>query len=237
MSLYPIFSPAAGLTEYPSISSEHSRWRADQGITTATGVSQWDDISTVGDGDNNWVQGTGGSQPSYNASGSPAGDGSLTFDGSNDSMRVASGMASYGQPLHFFMVAKQISYTATDAFANAVNNSYFGIRNNGASPNVSQDATGGSYSNHVSMTLGTWFLLQAFFSGANSFMRLNDAAIEDDDDPGTGNAATQMRLAAEDDGTNTANIEIAEFVFFTAEVTSTDLTTLMAYFSDRYGLF
>ena len=223
---------------YPTISNEHSRWRADQGVTTSGGsVSQWDDISLVGDGDNNLVQGTGANQPSHSATGGPAGDGSITFDGSNDDLLVASGMASFAQPLHFFLLVKQLSYTASDFLLNGTNAADYAIRCNGPTDKIAQDATGGSYSNHVVMTSGTWFLLDSFFSGANSFQRLNNGSKVDADNPGTGNSATQIRLGSEDDGTNEVHMEIAEFVFFTAEITGSDLTTLMAYFSDRYGLF
>ena len=223
---------------YPTISNEHSRWRADQGVTTSGGsVSAWNDISLVGDGDNNWAQGTGANQPTHSTTGGPAGDGSITFDGSNDDLLVASGMASFAQPLHFFLLVKQLSYTASDFLLNGTNAADYAIRCNGPTDSVAQDATGGSYSNHVVMTSGTWFLLDSFFSGASSYQRLNNGTKESGENPGTGAAQTRMRLCAEGDGGNEGNFEIAELVFFTAEVTGADLTALMAYFSDRYGLF
>jgi len=233
-----LLSGAGGAAAYPAISSEHSRWRADQGITVATGVSQWDDISLVGDGDNDFVQADTAEQPSYNATGGPAGDGSMTFDGSNDHLRISSGMASLGQPLHYFLLAEQISFTATDVWIQAGPDSrYQTVRNNGASPKVSQDATGGAYSNHVSMTLGTFFLLDSFFSAGSSYQRLNNGSKVSSGNPGAGLSDTDLSFGAEGNNSNPTNFEVCEFIIFSAEVTGTDLTALMAYFSDRYGLF
>ena len=87
------------------------------------------------------------------------------------------------------------------------------------------------------MTVGTFFLLDSFFSGASSHQRLNNGSEVTGGNPGTGNNITGYRLGCEWDGSNDTPMDLCEFIIFTAEVTGGDLTALMAYFSDRYGLF
>ena len=53
----------------PSVSNALQLWlRADLGTTIATGVSQWNDQSQIGDSNRNVVQATGGQQPTLNSS-------------------------------------------------------------------------------------------------------------------------------------------------------------------------
>jgi hypothetical protein len=206
-------------------------------------VSVWADISAVGDGDNDLVQAATANQPAYDATGGPAGDGMITFDGSNDQLKCPSGMATWNQPAHYFLLVKQISFVSTDVWVAEENSQHNAIRNNGTTDQVAQTANGsGHYSNHVVMTSGTFFLLDSFFSGASSHQRLNNGSVVEgtgvaSGNPGSGSDNDFMVLGGENDTSNAANIDVCEFVFFTAEVTGGDLTTLMAYFSDRYGLF
>ena len=78
-------------------------FRADTGITEATGVSNWvDQVS----GSTELVQSTTANQPSYDATetvGTLADAGAMTFDGVNDSL-IGTSVTSVNQPYHIFIV-------------------------------------------------------------------------------------------------------------------------------------
>lgn len=85
-------------------------YRADQGITIATGVSQWNDLSGQG---RHLVQATTTKQPPFSASGGPNGTPYVgSFDGTDDFLR-----ATYAQtaPEHHFVVAMPSATDETSA--------------------------------------------------------------------------------------------------------------------------
>lgn len=81
-------SSGGGRLLLPSdISGLYTWYRSDQGITIATGVSQWNDLSGNA---KHLTQATGANQPAYNATDSNFNNHpSLTFDGSNDYLSAA----------------------------------------------------------------------------------------------------------------------------------------------------
>lgn len=73
------------------LGSAIKQWvRADQGITTATGVTNWADLSGNG---NDFQQATGINQPAFEAAGFN-GRPSVLFDGTNDVMTCSSSLAA-----------------------------------------------------------------------------------------------------------------------------------------------
>jgi hypothetical protein len=239
MSLYPIFSPV-GAAPYPSISTEHSRWRADaENVTIVTGVSVWADISLVGDGDNDLVQATTAEQPVWSATSGPNSTAGITFDGSDDGLVCASGMASIDTKWHFFMIFKNISQTGLDVQV-AISNTKDPMRGHeSGTDDIAQHLGGASYANHVTCTDGTWFLYDSFIyeSSTTSAARLNNGTAVTGEAPGSIGAWTGLRLGRAWNDADEANMACAEFIIFTDQVTGSDLTALMAYFSDYYKLF
>ena len=88
------FSPAslAGIAHW---------YRADQGITIATGVSQWNDLI----GTAHLIQSTGANQPAYNAT--DAGyNGQATVQSTATNMFLVSGAAAMTQPCSVLVVGQ-----------------------------------------------------------------------------------------------------------------------------------
>lgn len=77
-----------------------SWWRADQGTTIATGVSQWNDLSGNA---HHMLQATGTKQPALSASGGPNSQACIVADGSNDVMKAS---WTQNQPISIYIVCK-----------------------------------------------------------------------------------------------------------------------------------
>ncbi len=105
LGVLPVIGQWAGQNMIPAAILA-ARWRADQGTTIATGVSQWDDMSGNG---HHQIQATGSKQPALALTGGPNGTACITADGSNDVMRAA---FTLNQPIAIYLVAKY-----TNAFA------------------------------------------------------------------------------------------------------------------------
>lgn len=75
------FSPAESAIILP----QTAVWISQQGVTVATGVSQW--VSYLGGVSSALVQATGGFQPAYNAIGGVGGRPLITFDGVDDVLK------------------------------------------------------------------------------------------------------------------------------------------------------
>lgn len=77
-----------------------SWWRADQGTTIATGVSQWNDLSGNA---HHQLQATGTKQPTLSANGGPNSQACIIADGSNDVMKAS---WTQNQPISIYIVCK-----------------------------------------------------------------------------------------------------------------------------------
>lgn len=90
--------------------------RADRGITIATGVSQWNDLSTAG---NNATQGTGGIQPTFEAAGFN-GKPSVLFNGSSfflSANGVATSETGSNIPITCIAAVQSTANVAADAIS------------------------------------------------------------------------------------------------------------------------
>ena len=103
----PVWLPMMTLTTNPVL------WlRADQGITIATGVSQWADLSGFG---NHFVQATGGNQPTLLSNGGPGGQPAVSFDGAT-SVMTAPLLTTNTQNWTMFAVLQIIGQAQANAY-------------------------------------------------------------------------------------------------------------------------
>ena len=86
--------------------------RADQGITIATGVSQWADLSGFG---NHFVQAMGGNQPTLLSNGGPGGQPAVSFDGAT-SVMTAPLLTTNTQNWTMFAVLQIIGQAQANAY-------------------------------------------------------------------------------------------------------------------------
>lgn len=223
----------AGAVAFPdSISNLVIRYRADQGITlNGSDVSQWDDLAGNAD---HLTQSTANDQPLYNATGSPAGDGSVTFDGSTEGMDSGA-FASQTQPgPHVFLVVKQLAWGNGDRLFTSGDGMV--VDQSSGTPKIGQKAEGAA-GNHITATIGTWYLVQAYFNGSSSFMERNDDGVIGPSNTGAGASFTTITVGREPNASNDCNVEFAEILMYSGEVTGGDLADLKAYFASRYSLF
>ena len=228
MSLLPVYSPTYDSeVPFPSISGLRVRLRADLGITKDGSdlVSAWADQSGNG---LNFTQATGGHQPLWLAT-SGTGQPIVRFDGSTDNINTGT-ISSQAAPHHFFIVFKQL-YWGDNEYIYVNNTTGVTLEQNPTANQVSQY----NGTNPLAADLTNYWLHRNFLNGSASSAALND------DTPNVVTALTQactlMSLGGLTNGTLCANVEIAEFVWYDAEVTGTDLSNILAYFSSRYGIF
>jgi hypothetical protein len=237
MSLYPLISPAAGATEFPSLTNLKWRHRADTGVTESSNlVSAWTDME--GDAD---LTAAGGQRPTLDATGGPNGTAEITFNGSANRLFVDGITAIGAGPFHHFLICKTIAWGDVDSIVGMLGSGNAQIETSGTSPDVQHDFTGGGSTNAIDMTVGTYFLLQSFVDGTTgSFTDLNNGSVTvTGGNPGGNDEFTRYVLGAQDNGAaNFWNGSICEAAHVAgSRVAGAELTALMAYFSDYYGLF
>lgn len=228
MSLLPVFSPTyASEVPFPSISGLRVHLRADLGITKDGSdlVSAWADQSGNG---LDFTQATGANQPLWLAT-SGTGQPTVRFDGSNDNINTGT-ISSLAAPHHFFIVFKQITWVDND-YIYVNNTTGVALEQNTTANQVSQY----NGTNPLAADVTSYWLHSNYLNGAASSAALND------DTPNVVTALTQactsMSLGGMTNGTSAANVEIAEFVWYDAQVAGTDLSSILSYFSSRYGIF
>jgi len=214
-------------------------FRADTGVTVATGVSAWQDQVS---GSITLAQGTSGSQPSYNAAetvGSLAGAGAITFDGSNDFLTSTSVKIAGGVPNLIFMVFKPIAWVSGRRV-------FSGRRADTSDASLYQQGSDTKYDislgvadvGDVTFATGSWALVSTLWNNDSAtYLAINN------DSPVTGNAGpvhmdTAFTIAAGGLGANNwGNIAVAELAIYSVNKTSATLTSIKNYFNDQYGLY
>lgn len=227
-----IINPYRFGVAFPTIASLELRVRADDVATTGSRITQMNDLSGNG---YNLVE-VSSSGPTLSATGGPNGTPVAQFDGAADYLR-ATGMTTWGATeKHGFFIISQDTWVDGD-FIYRYRGGNESVRQLGSTPQIKQD-DGGTAGNTVSPTLGTFYLLQSFHDGTtSSFQQLNDGSPVTGTDPGAISGTEEFYIGASDVPDRYTDINVAEVALFNSEVTGTDLTGLMAYFSARYGLF
>ena len=220
---------ASGRGELPITANLWAHWRADAEnvAKSADLVSQWNDLSGNGyhltESTNKplWVDGL--------INGHPA----VRFDGSNDELTKSS-VTGPGAPMHIFFVFNHVSWTVSDTLFRIYDKT--SIHNRTSSPNIGLDS--GYFSKIAHAAVGTFGLLNAVYrsSISNSQMALNDASYTTVNGRTVHSTGT-MSLGSHGNGTNFANIEVAELIVFSDEKTGSDLTDIKNYINTEYALW
>lgn len=207
-------------------------YRADLGVTDAGGgaVSTWADQSGNG---RDLTEAT--NRPTLVAD---AGNGrpGIQFDGVNDKLATADFAIS--QPLHVFIVFKQITWTDLDFIYCFDNDTVAGPRSyqTTSSPQIGMRSS----LNNVNLTgseipTGTIALLAHFYNGASSTAQVNNNTVIGPANAETG-SVDGLTLASYGGGANFANITICEFFAYSSEKTGDDLTAIKNYVYAQQGI-
>ena len=211
-------------------------FRADQGITTATGVSAWTDIVS---GSTQLAQSTTANQPAYDSSatvGTLADAGKMTFDGVNDSLYSAD-VKKTGQPIHIFTVFNPLEWVNNQHIFAGVAGSFI-FTSRPSDPAYEIQAEVGGIGN-TDFADDEWALGITLFNGSSSSVAKNDGS------PVTGNAGTGNMNGGFVLGGNAAlppvtqwgNYELGEILIYDAAITGSALTDIKSYINGQYELY
>lgn len=177
-------------------------YRFNQGITVATGVSQWNDQSG---NTRHLTQATGSAQPTKNA------NGSILFDGAAHFLAITP--VAIAQPSTFYILMKQVTWTVNDYIwdGNSLNNTR--LLQSATTPNLAFDTGGVGLIQLGGPALGSYAVLSVIHNGASSSAQFGLAA------PTTGNAGTTaadgFMIGARGGGlAGFSNIEVMEIILF-----------------------
>ena len=212
-------------------SSVKAWYRADLGITIATGVSQWNDQSGNG---RHLIQSTGSKQPTLVTAsfGLPA----VRFDGSNDYMFTSA--FGLGQPFTVFIVYKSVTIGAA-----VTNDVIFDGTGPSVTTAIGTDTVPRSYLFAGNALVGSqiasssYVYAEAVFNGASSFLLANGSTVVSGDAGAQNPDGFTLGAAfTSNTGTRNTNIEVAEVIILNV-VPTTDQTRLIEnYLRARYVL-
>lgn len=201
-------------------------YRADQGITIATGVSQWNDLI----GTAHLIQSTGANQPAYNAT-DAAYNGQATVQSTATNMFLVSGAAAMTQPCSVWVVGQ----------INTIGRLIASLGTSGAlAPSVFSQTGNAAANAGTSLITATACTTKramlATFNGASSFIAADNWLTA-----GTSGAAgavngTVVAAFAYSAGDFGGTGKIAEMIVQSGAPTAAEKAAMAAYFLDRYGI-
>lgn len=207
--------------------------RADQGITLAAGVSQWNDLSGNGV---NFAQGTAGFQPALVASainGRPA----VQSDGVDDALTASWARVAPGtQPFYLWLVCRQDTWSSNDYICGDFSGNGFAVVQNVGSP------TAGVYnsstaSTNSAATLGSFFRWEAQLQNTIAdYLKIgstNATGTSSSNQAGSGNVA--LFNSGPIIASRYAAVTIAEAFIHLGTPDVSKRTELDAYCTARYG--
>ncbi len=225
------------------VTTNLQRWyQANAGVTTATGVSQWTDQSGSGVA---LSQATAGNQPVYNTGSNLMNfNPSITFDGSNDNLRNATGAG---------FITGSGGYTVYYVASNSgptISNYTVGI---GAAASLNGFNSGSAATATSKTSGGTTFVTQAnawanaipnltrtgFTGGTQPYYLSTNGGAESVTANFAPNVAANAPLTVGAGPVGTANNwlgDIAEMIIYTGKHTNTDYDKIESYLSIKYGI-
>lgn len=199
--------PPPGARFSPLMLPNVAAWfRFGQGITvTGAGVSQWDDASGNA---RHLLQGTDANRPPKQA------DGSILFDGVAHFLKSAP--FALAQPETVYLLIKQITWTANDAFADgigAANRMVVEQKAGGVSPEI--DIYAGAFAaTNSGLAVGAYGVVAAVFNGAASLVQVNTGAPVVGDPLAQGGGG--LTIGASYVPGNFSNIQLKEVIIYAA---------------------
>lgn len=201
-------------------------WRSDLGITIDTGVSTWHgQVAGI-----DFSQGTGVSQPTYNATGGPNSTPSLLFDGSNDAL--AGTALARALPQTVWLIGRHITWTSNDSWINDTGVTLTVLQRT-ASVIIAMTA-GSPGNNNGGAALDQYRRVQAEFTNSVADRLLVGSTSVTGANVGS-TAGVAPLLGRNSAGTTFGNVEICEVAFFNVVPSAGQLAELDTYVTDRYG--
>jgi hypothetical protein len=210
-------------------------WRSDLGVTIGTGVSQWSDQSGNGF---HLTQGTGGAQPTFEASGGPNSTPSILFDGSDDRLINAAidRAAPATTPTIIWMVVSQVTWTNGDRVCGfGAVATHMSLTQNPVTPQWRMLNTVLVNTNGA-LTIGNWGRVEAGFLGTTAdYLKIIATNVAAGTSAGNTDPAAGFSLGTDPVGGVPGNFRISELAIFNAQPSAGQTTALDAYVTGRYG--
>lgn len=199
-------------------------YRADLGVTIATGVSQWADQSGNG---NHLVQAVGGSQPTVSAN-ALNGQPMITFVN-----KFMVSTFTMNQPETIFAVIRQTAWSLNNFIYDGTTDLTVRLVQSAVTPELvgSADLL---LAPDANLGIGTAGLSTFIVNGASSVYQVN-SLTEVAGDAGA-DVAGGITLGARATGLNNASFQIAELIIMAAVATATERASVRAYSQARYGV-
>jgi hypothetical protein len=191
-------------------------------------VSTWADKSGAG---NNATQGTAGFRP-VNTANEIYGRNAVVFDGVDDYLSATFG-STLSQPITFFLVTKRTSGTTFLDGVGAVNRAAV-LSDAGQSNKTTLYS--GSNATTTSTTTALPVLYSGLFSGASSELRENGGANVISTSPGTA-GIDGVTIGADYSGANTLSGSVAEVIYYTRALSSTERQKVEEFLRSKYDLY
>lgn len=203
---------------------------SDMGVTSSGGlVSQWNDFS----GNARHATASGTARPTLAATDANFGNrASLTGDGVANSLSVSWNPAAPGtQPLWFFLVMRQLSWTAGEYIFGATS-LVLGLAQSATTPQLRQFNTTGANANG-NLAIGTAGVVETYFSNSTSdYLRCGSAAAVTGTNAGNSDAAALLIFSRNAAGFG--HSAIAHFSAWEGLPTSTEITNARAWAAAYY---
>lgn len=193
-------------------------------VTIATGVSQWADQSGL---THHLIQATTTKQPTYTGTGTSS---MITFNGSTFSL---SATFTFPQPVTYYLVAKQITWTSNNIIMDGTTNNTMMLRQATSSPMVYLYA-GSGFPTISGWTLTVVMVVTGVVNGASSSISINDGAKVTSSQVGAA-APGGFVLGAAAFGAN-ANVGVQELYIYNDAHSAATQTSMVAYLRSKWGI-
>lgn len=216
-----------------TIASLVAWYRADKGITIATGVSQWNDQSGTGDANKNAIQATGANQPTLNASDVNYGGQATITSVAADRLVTGVWAVALAQPFTVFWAGHRTGGSFPRFFDSLSSLNLTGCYDDGG--NATAQTVGLSLAAGTT-TANTPSISYVIFNGASSKIGVRQRTPN-----ATGaldaNGATGLTLGGSQTAATNGMIgTYAEFVVLAEAATAAHIDKIMSYMGALYGL-
>lgn len=209
-------------------------WRADRGVTIATGVSQWDDQSGVGDTNRNLVQAVGAKQPTVNSTdASYNNQTTLSFASASSQQLDSAGnwSAALSQPYSIFLVGQD----GGSGFQGWASNTASSVAINYGNGSANMVMYAGSFLASNQGASSSPKMVGAIFDGASSTI-YESARTPRNTGAAGATALAQLTLGSNPGAGIFLNGKLAECIVYSKALSAGEIDQLCTYFTGRYAL-
>jgi hypothetical protein len=157
----------------------------------------------------------------------------IRFDGTNDKLKA---LFSLNRPFHVFLVFKQITWvSARNVLAGGAGDDY-SILQNTSSPTLAVWGGASTAGQNNQLAVDTWGLLESLVDATTRRLRINAGVATTPSVP-SADERGGITMGAHPTPSAFSNIEVAELLVYSAELTGADLTAVRDYLNDKYAIF